>query len=203
MGWTSLRLDYDETPLSYLSGRYFSLDEKTEVVKAAKVGSTVYIAVRTFVEEGRSAGLVRDKDGYITYAAIFLTSTSSTDYHNFSYKPMDESCNPYQYDCPVSILKLLSPYSADTPDDDYGKQWRRKCDERRIEKNRIAAFKRSIKDGTRVVLKRDVEFAGGRCIPKGSVLVHKVFVNNPHVFEAECGFRFRLRKWAETVELAK
>ena len=44
------------------------------------------------------------------------------DYYNFAYKPMDETMGPYCYDCPVSILKLLS----DT-DNDYALAWRQKC----------------------------------------------------------------------------
>ena len=59
-----------------------------------------------------------------TFGVVFLTSVDSKDYYNFSYKDMDESCGPFSYDCPESILKLLSP-----TDNEFALNWRKKCRE--------------------------------------------------------------------------
>ena len=58
-----------------------------------------------------------------------LTRLDSKEYCNFGYKDMDESCGPYQYDCPVSILNLLSPTEYE-----YAIEWRKACRENAAKK---------------------------------------------------------------------
>ena len=84
---------------------------KMEVLKSRMVGSVYYAAVKTTKENESTV-----------WAAICLTSLDSKDYFNFSYKDMDETCGPYAYDCPESILKLLTE-----TDSEYAKAWREKC----------------------------------------------------------------------------
>ena len=115
MGWTWYNANY------YKKGK---IDRKAEcdsyfeyknspykVLKSSMVGSTYYAAIQK---------------GNIVCAAVFLTSTCMNDYYNFGYKDMDETCGPYQYDCPKSILDLLTP-----TDSEYANEWRRKCKEKR------------------------------------------------------------------------
>ena len=56
------------------------------------------------------------------FAVICLTSTDIQRYFNFGYKDMDESCGPYKYDCPKSILDLLDP-----TDNEWANNWRKTC----------------------------------------------------------------------------
>ena len=58
------------------------------------------------------------------FGVVFLTSTDSKDYYNFSYKDMDESMGPCYYDCPKGILDLLTP-----TDSEWANNWRAKCRE--------------------------------------------------------------------------
>lgn len=142
MGWTGYRADH------YTKAG--AVDRKAEcdayfmeglnrghffVEKSTMVGSTYYAAVRTLKrgvldENGKHK---KDADGRYLYedipegeqkvwAAVFLTSTEKADGCNFFYKNMDETVGPCQYDCPESILKLLSP-----TDNEYAKEWRNKC----------------------------------------------------------------------------
>jgi hypothetical protein len=77
---------------------------KLECLDAALVGSTVYAACRTTFkaadeEKGIAAGY-----SYV-FAAVILTSNAG----GFGYKSMDESMGPNEVDCPVRIMKLLTP----------------------------------------------------------------------------------------------
>lgn len=92
-------------------------------LKIASVGRVVYAAVERVKPNGERN----------VHAEIFLTSTDSKDYYNFSYKDMDETCGPFECDCPASILNLLTP-----TDNEYAKEWRRKCWEH-IEYKKIKA----------------------------------------------------------------
>ncbi len=83
--------------------------ELFEVLKSAMVGSTYYAAVR------------RKSDGLV-FAAVTPTSTNMKDYFNFGYKGLTEHDGPYKYDCPKSILDLLSPM-----DSEWANEWREKC----------------------------------------------------------------------------
>lgn len=88
-------------------------------IKATAVGSTVYVAVKREKPTG---------ENYV-YAEVILTSVKSSDYFNFCYKDMDETCGPFQCDCPESILRLLSPTENKNAND-----WRKRCHENNEEK---------------------------------------------------------------------
>ena len=86
-------------------------------------GSTYYAAIRrTDKETGESH----------VFGCVCLTSVDMKDYFNFSYKDMEESMGPYNYDCPASILDLLSP-----TDNEYALNWRQKCREKKSSKNTL------------------------------------------------------------------
>jgi hypothetical protein len=65
-----------------------------------------------------------------------LTHTDSREYFNFGVKSIGETGGPLYYDCPASILSLLSP-----TDDKYAIEWRNRCKERIEEKKRPTALK--------------------------------------------------------------
>jgi len=104
---------------------------KMEVVKSQMVGTTYYGAIKTTkngVEE--------------IWCAVCLTST---DGYDFGYKDMDETVMPYRFDCPKSILDLLSP----TTNQDALK-WRQMCYEN-LEKKKHSLAKLPI--GSRIKVK--------------------------------------------------
>lgn len=147
MGWTSYHATH------YKNGK---VDRKAEcdayfmeglnrghfnVLKSSMVGSTYYAAVSPLK---RSDG--KDDNGNYIYidipeseqeviGVVFLTSTDSKDYYNFSYKNLDESCGPYKYDCPKGILDLLTPTESE-----YANEWRKKCYEQIAKKKNPNSF---------------------------------------------------------------
>lgn len=111
MGWTSYHAKF------YKNGK---IDRKKEVesnlnldiyevLKSSMVGSTYYAAVK-------------NKQNGKVFAVITMTIVNMKDYYNFSYKIMDETYGVGLYDCPKSILDLLTP-----TDNEYAIQWRNKC----------------------------------------------------------------------------
>lgn len=94
---------------------------KWEIVKSAMRGSVYYAAIRrTDKESGES---------YV-FGCVCLTSVDNKDYFNFSYKDMSEDMGPGCYDCPLSILDLLSPTESE-----WALAWREKCREKAKSKN--------------------------------------------------------------------
>lgn len=90
-----------------------------KVEKSAMVGSTYYAAVRqleVYVGDARTAIPEHEQQ---VYGFVFRTSVEKD---SFAYKPMSETMGPCYYDCPPSILRLLSP-----TDNEYAKDWREKC----------------------------------------------------------------------------
>lgn len=122
MGWTY----YGAT--QYKNGKIDRLKECRDefgkapkwatIVKDALVGTTYYAAMKS-------------TDTGEIWALIVLTSTENGD---FRYKDMSEDMEPYYYDCPVSILNLLSPVANEN-----ALEWRRKCRVRHEQKRRRAA----------------------------------------------------------------
>ena len=134
MGWTSYHAEH------YKNGK---IDRKAEcdayfleglnrghfdVLKSAMVGSTYYAAVKPLKksggkdENGNYIYVDRHESEQFVFAVVFLTSTDSKDYFNFSYKDMSEDMCPFQCDCPKSILDLLSP-----TDNENANEWRKIC----------------------------------------------------------------------------
>jgi hypothetical protein len=107
-----------------------------EVVKSTIKGSVYYAAVKPLKkcigknEKGEYQYTDIPLSEQKIFGVVFLTSTDSKDYYNFSYKDMDETVGPYYYDCPKSILDILSP-----TDNEHAIKWREKCYEQ-IKKNK-------------------------------------------------------------------
>ena len=84
----------------------------------------------------------------LVWAAVFLTSTKGND---FSYKNMDETENPFYYDCPKSILELLS-----ATDNELAMTWRKRCYEK-IEKNKSGLSLSKVPIGTAILWEKGDE----------------------------------------------
>ena len=136
MGWTSYVAEH------YKNGK---VDRKAEcdayfleglnrghykVLKSIIKGSVYYAAIQDAVqcigkdETGRN--IYEPIENGQVWCAVFLTSTHGTE---FFYKDMDETMYPGCFDCPKSILKLLS-----TTDDELALKWREKCLEKANDK---------------------------------------------------------------------
>lgn len=156
MGWTSQHAEY------YMANG--AVDKKREcdayfmeglnrghflVLKSATVGSVYYAAVKKLLkyagldENGNSIYVPLLEEEQTVFAAVFLTSLKREGYWNFAYKPMDETVEPCHYDCPDSILKLLSP-----TDNAYANEWRRKCRLKNEKKKRL----KSLKEGSKILV---------------------------------------------------
>lgn len=131
MGWSSVEVFY----LDFKNGKYdrkayldkewntHTNEASWEVLKSSMVGSTYYAAIKhTIFATGE----------VMVFADITITSIEN---NQFWYKDMSESMGPYKYDCPVSILNLLSP-----TDNEYALQWRENCQLMRMAKNQRNTF---------------------------------------------------------------
>ncbi len=97
---------------------------RTELLKACKVGSTWYAAVKVTNLDGtpvEDRTYAPDKNGSITFAAVFLTRY---DDGCWGYKDMEESAGPVESRAPLSILNLLSEIKDP---DSYAHAWRQRC----------------------------------------------------------------------------
>lgn len=133
MGWTSYRVEP-----TYKNGkrfidrkaecdRMFTTDAvswethevigKYEVLKSAMVGSVHYAAVRKTIFATET-----EPEKVNVFAAVTLTRVDNSNYYNFAYKDMDESCGPFESNCPKAILDLLTPTEYE-----YAVEWRKRC----------------------------------------------------------------------------
>jgi hypothetical protein len=108
-----------------------------KILKSTMKGSVYYAAIMplkkpVYNEQGEHA---KDADSNYMYVPIpakdrevigvvVLTGTRKNGYW-FAYKSMDETVGPCYYDCPATILDLLTPTTNPSALD-----WRRKCQER-------------------------------------------------------------------------
>ena len=106
---------------------------KWEVLKSRMVGRVYYAAAKITDSQ---------KETEEVFAVVSLTSTKTDDGFNFGYKSMTEDMGPGYYDCPESILNLLSP-----TDDEYALEWREKCRER-IKKKKEGRTKNALPVGS-------------------------------------------------------
>ena len=96
--------------------------ELYEVVKSTMVGKVYYAAITQTATIERGSTILIPETERRTFGVVVLTSVDSKDYYNFGYKGMTESMGPGYYDCPKSILSLLTE-----TDNEYALEWRRKC----------------------------------------------------------------------------
>lgn len=94
------------------------------VEKSSMVGSVYYAAVTNLkkydAENKTYIDIIEEEQE--TFGVVFLTSTNMKDFYNFGYKDMTEDMMPYYFDCPKSILNLLSE-----TDNKNALEWREMC----------------------------------------------------------------------------
>lgn len=120
MGWTGTynyiwsnngNIDRKATLDNEFKGWENSNGAKTENIKSTMRGTTYYSAMKTTQANG----------DFEIWALIVLTSVKN---NMFYYKEMDETEIPYNYDCPASILNLLTE-----TDNENANKWRNMCKE--------------------------------------------------------------------------
>ena len=99
-------------------------DGNCKLIKSAMYGSTYYGAIQKTNNNTKESEV---------FAVIVLTSVESNKFFNLSYKDMDETEHPFYYDCPESILKILTP-----TDNENANIWREKCRKRNKDKKVLA-----------------------------------------------------------------
>lgn len=181
MGWLFHR-EPIEDPLAYLMAKYnYDCDTHTlQTLDGARVGNTVYLAVKSTVKEtGRSFVL----------AAVILIRNTKKD--GFGYKDQTESMGPNEYDCPQRIMRLLSPV-ADIPNPSFTADWRARVAAHHDEQRRRRQRRNSLQVGHIVMLPDAVRFSGGITARAFRVAY---FRHRTPIFEAfdRPGFYCRLR----------
>lgn len=78
-------------------------------LKSSLVGNTYYAAVEQILSDGTRK----------VWAAVTRISLDGEDGFRFGYKDMEESMNPFYYDCPIGILNLLTE-----TDSEWANEWR-------------------------------------------------------------------------------
>lgn len=99
-------------------------DGGCKLIKSAMYGSTYYGAIQKTNNNTKESEV---------FAVVVLTSVENNKFFNLSYKDMDETMLPFYYDCPESILKLLTP-----TDNKNANIWREKCRKRNKDKKVLA-----------------------------------------------------------------
>lgn len=140
MGWTSYRIDKNET-IDQTMRREFTQSSQGgtrsawDVIHSATVGAVWYAAIRrTDYDTSTPDGSTRERVTY--YGAVCLTQRKTpkgSDRTEFFYKDMDESVMPYYFDCPARILDFLDTHAPVT--EGNAQAWRARCRQRLAEKN--------------------------------------------------------------------
>ncbi|HRS26576.1 MAG TPA: hypothetical protein P5140_08565 [Methanofastidiosum sp.] len=146
MGWTYTYKDKSESMFDFFS-REFNYDNErsigTVVDCAVKNFKTAYIAYKLYDKNTGEFKVI----ALICYLSFVRNSNN-----NIGYKNMDETMGVCSYECPMRILKLLTPTT-----DKNALEWREKC------WDNIKAVKQrpKIKVGDIVVFEEGVTFTIG------------------------------------------
>ena len=109
MGWTTYYVGRYEKDKKALMIRDLEQYGDVKVLKASMKGNVFY------------AACIQTKRPEVIWGIVCLTSLKNGE---FGYKDIDETMGPCYYDCPKSILDMLSP-----TDNEYALEWRKKCRE--------------------------------------------------------------------------
>ena len=133
MGWTSVN-----KPKGMSLDEFFDKEFKCDSLKLIGKGYTKnlseYYRACYNVEKG-------------VYFALVCKIHFGKGYYNFSYKDMDESENPYFYNCPKRIMDIIE---RSQPVNDMSKEWRMKVHkvlDTKLTKGKVITFKKPIDFG--------------------------------------------------------
>lgn len=140
MGWTGTHY---YGPLKTARDKRIAMDTEMtngewKILKSSVVNNVYYAAMK-------------NPDNYV-FGLVCLISVDNKDYFNLNYKDMDETMIPAYYDCPKSILKLLSPTDRET-----SLIWRQKC----LEQAEKKKAKPKVKTGDIIEFEKPMSFTNG------------------------------------------
>lgn len=112
-------------------------ERKGRVLKSTMRGS-VYYAAYEYTNKIKNTKEV--------IGVVVLTSSDVRNGWNFGYKDMSEFMGPGYYDCPLSILNLLTP-----TDNECALEWRKKCYEKH---NKPKSWLKNLNIGDKIIFTR-------------------------------------------------
>lgn len=134
--------------------------------------------------------IVNLREAYIAYrtsdndvvGVVCLIHYDNKAYHNVGIKVMDETMQPYYYNCPKSIRNLLTP-----TENANAKAWRNQCIENEV---KLACRKEAISGGAVVHFEKGFSFGKhGKAFTFTCTDAKKL-----HFFAHEIGIEVKLRK---------
>lgn len=132
MGWTSFQIHKTTKTIDVLRQELQQDDQgrtraRFEILDGVMRGATFYGVMRVTNWTSPDAPPAR----VMTYGVVVLTERKNTypasQYVDFYYKDMDESMQPYYYDCPVRMLDLLDQLAPVTEPASGAYKWRAAC----------------------------------------------------------------------------
>lgn len=142
MGWTSFQIHKTTKTIDVLRRELEQDDQgktraRFKLLDSSMHGSTFYGVMQltswdTKTPDGSSAERVQ------VYGIVVKTERKNTyprsQYVDFYYKDMDESMQPYSYDCPVRMLDLLDKLAPVTEPASGAYKWRAACRQHHADK---------------------------------------------------------------------
>jgi hypothetical protein len=161
MGWLSMQsLGGHAGPRACLDHQFTHEDEqlRSRVLRSSIVRRVYYAAIEH----------VRPGETGEVWACVCLIryNPKARDGFIFAYKDMEESMGPYSYDCPATILDLLT-----ATDNENALAWRAKCRETAVQRRTLAA-KPKPRPGQIIIFDLPVEFGGGVMFERMEVVAH-------------------------------
>lgn len=139
MGWTSFQIHKTTKTIDVLRRELEQDDQgktraRFEILDGVMRGATFYGVMRVTNWTSPDAPPAR----VMTYGVVVLTERKNThpasQYVDFYYKDMDESMQPYSYDCPVRMLDLLDKLAPVTEPASGAYKWRAACRQHHADK---------------------------------------------------------------------
>lgn len=174
MGWSYQNKGKSVSIKSFFADMYNFESEKitSKLIDCKVVGmKTAYMAIEHTSPEGKKE----------VFACVALLDYRKNDFYNFGYKSMSEDAMPYYYDCPESILALLTPTFNDN-----SLKWRVECHKQRAK----VATKSSLKVGDKITI--DVALSFGGYGKAATFTLHDK--KKSHWYAHEIGIMVKLRK---------
>jgi len=163
MGWW-LSNEHHEKAIDYIKQDY------PNIIKHSQRGNVIYTAIKC-------------KDDKIV-GCVFRVRK---DNRSWGYKEMSEDMHPYYYDCPESILKILSPTDCERCN-----QWRKNCREKAKQTSLDNKKRLQVENGDIVIFEKPVRFSNGDEIQKFFVACKKkgIFTKEINAYA-----NYRIRGW--------
>lgn len=134
MGWTSYQIyqspkkECDDLFTSSLHDRDRNVVGQCRPLHSVLRGNIYYASVEYTYTDGRQREVVG--------VVCRIQYCPKAHHDNFAYKDMDETMEPFYYDCPKVILEDLTPTT-----NEYALRWRKKCRENIEKKEKLNKVK--------------------------------------------------------------